>query len=171
MCCECAESFQSSEIDPQGSANYSLLQQICNSENVETGATCDTNDLSCLCGASTRSKTAACQKVSCSASDYDGKSSDSHRCHAFFSLFLGAENLAETQTLSMQLCGSVYSTNTSLGTAVSSAIASATAVAAAAVESKDATSVLSYPACAVSWQTSREWLSKRLTSTTASMPV
>lgn len=52
--------------------------------------------------------------------------------------------------LAQQLCGSLYSRNATLGSAVSSAIASATAAAKAATDGKDANDLSVYPACAVS---------------------
>ena len=54
--------------------------------------------------------------------------------------------------LAQEVCGSLYSINSALGSSVTSAIASATASAVAAVASKDPTSISSYPECAVSQQ-------------------
>ena len=58
--------------------------------------------------------------------------------------------LAATDALSQEACGPLYSSNTTLGSAVSSAIASATPIAIAATAGKDPTDVSNYPPCAVS---------------------
>ena len=54
-----------------------------------------------------------------------------------------------TDLVSQEFCGPLYSSNTSLGSAVSSAIASATSIAIAATAGKDGTDLSSYPLCAV----------------------
>ena len=58
--------------------------------------------------------------------------------------------IAATDVLSQEFCGPLYSSNTSLGSAVSSALASSTPIAIAATAGKDPTDVSNYPPCAVS---------------------
>ncbi|KAL8768296.1 MAG: hypothetical protein Q9209_005435 [Squamulea sp. 1 TL-2023] len=87
---------------------------------------CDANNIDCACSAYYRSRTAACEEVTCSDVDYQ-----------------------TTQTLAQQLCGPLYSNNSAMSTSIASAIASATAVAASAVAGKDPLILSSYPACAL----------------------
>lgn len=115
--------------NPASILTYPQCAQVCNNESIPL-ATCDLNNIDCLCGTGFRSVTAACQQITCSASD-----------------------LARTQILSQQVCGPVYQNDTSLGSAVSSAIASATYVA-ASVASRDPTKSTSYPLCAQTCQNS-----------------
>ncbi|KAL8665551.1 MAG: hypothetical protein Q9168_007673 [Polycauliona sp. 1 TL-2023] len=83
------------------------------------------NNLTCLCAGPNRAATAACEKLSCTDTDYQ-----------------------TTQTLAQDLCGPLYTNNTLNPTSVSSAIASATAAATAAVAGKDFLNSNDYPPCA-----------------------
>ncbi|KAL8885706.1 MAG: hypothetical protein Q9205_007703 [Flavoplaca limonia] len=87
------------------------------------------NNLTCQCDFGNRAATAACEKVTCSPTDYDN-----------------------TQTLAQELCGPLYTNGTLNPTSVTSAIASATAAASAAVEGKDVTDPNDYPDCATACQ-------------------
>ena len=78
-----------------------------------------------MCQPDYRAQTAACEKVSCSAADYN-----------------------KTQALALQLCGPVAAVSSVNPTSVSSAIVASTSTAAAAVASKDPTNLLDYPLCA-----------------------
>ncbi|KAL8682784.1 MAG: hypothetical protein Q9186_001206 [Xanthomendoza sp. 1 TL-2023] len=109
------------------------IQQTCSNE---TGPSlgvavpgCDyfTATPECLCSAYYRSVTVACEEVTCSETDFQ-----------------------TTQKLAQQLCGPLYSKNSTLSTSVASAIASATASASAAVSGRDPRNLETYPACAVS---------------------
>ena len=87
------------------------------------------NNLTCQCDSGNRAATAACEKVSCSPTDYD-----------------------TTQTLAQELCGPLYTNGTLDPSPIAPAITSATAAAAAAVEGKDVTDTNDYPACATACQ-------------------
>ncbi|KAM0798434.1 hypothetical protein BDR22DRAFT_891226 [Usnea florida] len=115
--------------NPANILTYPQCAQVCNNESVPL-ATCDLTNIDCLCGSAFRSITAACQQITCLASDK-----------------------AITQLLSEEVCGPVYQNNPSLGSAVSSAIASATSVA-ASVASKDPTKSTNWPLCAQKCQSS-----------------
>ncbi|KAL2056533.1 hypothetical protein ABVK25_002927 [Lepraria finkii] len=108
---------------PVDLANYPECAQLCATQLI-TGDGCDLNDIDCLCGPVYRSRTAACEEVTCSP-----------------------EDRLTISLLAQELCDPVYSTTPTLGPAVSSAIASATIFAASAVASKDPTSISSYPPC------------------------
>ena len=54
-----------------------------------------------------------------------------------------------TDTLSQQICGPLYASNTTLSSVVSGAIASATPIAIAATKGKNVTNQLNWPLCAV----------------------
>ncbi|KAL8993698.1 MAG: hypothetical protein Q9169_006145 [Polycauliona sp. 2 TL-2023] len=78
------------------------------------------------CGPADRAQTAACEKISCSATDYEA-----------------------AETLNEQACSPLYTNNTIDPTPISSAIASATAAAIATVAGQDLSVPDSEPACAV----------------------
>ncbi|KAG8532453.1 uncharacterized protein KY384_002330 [Bacidia gigantensis] len=111
--------------DPFSLSTYPACALSCNTD-VNNTVSYDTSNIQYLCSADYRSRTSACQKVTCSSSDYDK------------STLLGAE-----------VCGALYNNDTALGSSVSSAIASATAFAANAVANKDPTKQADYPPCAV----------------------
>ena len=87
----------------------------------------DIANLEVACGAEFRGATAGCEAATCSPGNY-----------------------TTTQLLAQQLCGSFYSRNATLSSAVSSAVASATSAAKAATEGKDPTDLANFPPCGVS---------------------
>lgn len=87
------------------------------------------NNVTCSCDIANRAATSGCQKVSCSATEYD-----------------------TAETLGDQLCTPLYTNGTINPSAVSSAIASATAAAASAVAGKNSLNSNDYPPCATSCQ-------------------
>lgn len=100
----------------------SLCAQVCGNE-ANQYPRCDRSNLTCVCGPSYRSMTAACESLTCSPSEY-----------------------RTTQLLAAQLCNPTY-TNAS-ASSVSVAIASATANATIYAGGKDPTDINNLPTCA-----------------------
>lgn len=131
-------------------------QQICSNETAAPeNKPCDPTIDECRCGVEFRAYTASCEKVTCSGLDYNSKLASSSTLSAarqsqkFHLLECDTDFTIETQELADELCAPLYSSSSLLGPSVTSAIASITSFAEAAVATRDAVNLETWPACGV----------------------